>query len=178
MLPPLPTLTEGSGSSEAPLGSGCGWDQPAGQVGQRQNPLEGMTEQRLEVLICDFMSRFIIMRLVRSLQAQPISCFMSFVYGFGLILSEKQESAFFFFEIPFCGFRCVSNHQGALHMWKTVLVAHNNRQKRLKCLFHVDISTHTPPLVVSVSRSCDECWRCGWWFSADPPTPPLQSLKA
>lgn len=68
---------------------------------------------RLEVLVCglavcveDLTSCrgwFIIVCLVRGLQAQPISCFMSFVYGFGLILSEKQEQAPFFpiLESPF-----------------------------------------------------------------------------
>lgn len=32
------------------------------------------------------------MCLLRGLQGQPISCFMSFVYGFGVILSEKHRN--------------------------------------------------------------------------------------
>lgn len=58
----------------------------------------------LEVLVCelgvcveDLTLRpgwFVLVCLIRGLQAQPISCFMSFVYVSGLILSEKQEPAF------------------------------------------------------------------------------------
>lgn len=93
---------------------------PAGQVGRRKRRTHTKTFgvnnrcavkllsllpllSRLEVLVCELAvcvedltscrGWFIIVCLVRGLQAQPISCFMSFVYGFGLILSEKQEWA-------------------------------------------------------------------------------------
>lgn len=102
---------------------GCGPYRPAGQVGhwKRQIGIKtfGVNNRcgvkllsllpllsRLEVLVCGLAvcvedltwcrGWFIIVCLVRGLEAQPISCFMSFVYGFGLILSEKQEWALFF----------------------------------------------------------------------------------
>lgn len=137
----LPAFVQGSVllMNPSPPVPGCGPYQPAGQVGRWKRKIGMKTFgvnnrcavkllsllpllSRLEVLVCELAvcvedltwcrGWFIIVCLVRGLQAQPISCFMSFVYGFGLILSEKQERALFFpiFEISFCCFRWVSDH--------------------------------------------------------------------
>lgn len=55
---------------------------------------------KLAVCVEDLTScpgRFIIVCLVRGLRGLPISCFMSFVYGFGVILSKKQRNGLFLF---------------------------------------------------------------------------------
>lgn len=59
-------------------------------------------------LVEDLTSRpgwFIIVCLVRGLCGLPISCFMSFVYGFGVILSKKRRGVDFW-----CCFKVCFDH--------------------------------------------------------------------
>lgn len=150
----------------------CGPYRPAGQVGcwKRQIGIKtfGVNNKCavkllsllpllscLEVLVCglavcveDLTSCrgwFIIVCLVRGLQAQPISCFMSFVYGFGLILSEKQERARFFpfLESPFVASGVFLTTRGCVicAKWFCFLTS---SWKRWNSLFHIYVTTITP----------------------------------
>lgn len=110
---------------------------------------------RLEVLVCGLAvcvedltwcwGWFIIVCLVRGLQAQPISCFTSFVYGFGLILSKKQERAFFFpfLKSPFVASGVFLTTRGRFICAKWFCFP-TSSWKRLNSLFHIYVTTIAP----------------------------------